>query len=67
MKLVDKRKIYKCGNKYKTLEDVSTWEKYFQADKESLLRRVGMACLVINIIYSIKETLSLIDEHQGQP
>ena len=38
MKVEEKRKLYKCGKKYKELKDVPTWPEYFEEKKEKLLR-----------------------------
>jgi len=32
----EKRKLYKCGDNFKTLTDIKTWPQYFNADKERL-------------------------------
>ena len=41
MPLEEKRQIYKCRNKYNTLEEVQTWEEYYSENKVKLLKKVG--------------------------
>ena len=32
----EKRKLYKCGKKFKQLEDIATWQHFYQENKKSL-------------------------------
>ncbi|CAG2213148.1 MACROD [Mytilus edulis] len=41
MPLEEKRQIYKCRNKYNTLEEVQTWEEYYSENKVKLLKKVA--------------------------
>lgn len=41
MPLEEKRNIYKCRNKYNTLEDVQTWEEYYSENKDKLLKKIA--------------------------
>lgn len=32
----EKRKLYKCGKKFKQLEDIATWQHFYQENKKRL-------------------------------
>ena len=32
----EKRKLYKCGNQFKQLEDIATWQHFYQENKKRL-------------------------------
>lgn len=41
----DKRKLYKCGQRFKTLENISTWERCYNENKTTLVKRRMMTSL----------------------
>ena len=39
MDVEEKRKLYKCGDDYQTLDDVLTWEDYMKEYRDKLLKK----------------------------
>ena len=39
MNVEEKRKLYKCGDDYQTLNDVLTWEDYMKEHRDKLLKK----------------------------
>ena len=39
MSLEEKRKLYKCGDDYQTLDNVLTWEDYMKEHRDNLLKK----------------------------
>nr|XP_022332441.1 O-acetyl-ADP-ribose deacetylase MACROD2-like isoform X2 [Crassostrea virginica] len=37
----EKRKLYKCGKKFKQLEDIATWQHFYQENKKRLKKSVS--------------------------
>lgn len=39
MSLDEKRKVYKCGDKFMTLDDIQTWEEEYLKNEKSLEKK----------------------------
>ena len=39
MTVEEKRKLYKCGDDYKTLDDIATWEEYMKEHRDRLVKK----------------------------
>ena len=59
MPLEEKRRQYKCGNKYKTLTDIKTWNQYSRANK--IVNKFSASDFVFNREFNEKVSIFVGD------
>ncbi|XP_048732445.2 ADP-ribose glycohydrolase MACROD2-like [Ostrea edulis] len=52
----DKRKLYKCGKKFKQLDDVPTWSEFYSEHKDRLKKAVSKKRL--KVLYKVNEDIN---------
>lgn len=56
--LDEKRKLYRCGNDYVTLENIPTWSEYLQENSYAIYKRKGTNVSGHTILWRYQSTMN---------